>query len=191
MFVLALEIRIVRVLFGHVATVPGSVVHGAVAAVQHGEGIHSLAVAQVLVPGQIAFAGGAVQQPGHRAGGELLSGFLFHFLCGTAFIGVAGTAAPLQPVAVPDGASGLKPPADGALITIAINLAAVVAKFDGAVTILESADAARGSITTIDIHGSVVAKFDGAVTFLVSADAADVVSSADLGIVGTVLDGAA
>src|SRR5699024_11029408 len=56
--------------------------------------------------------------------------------------------------------------------------------------ILESADAARDSVT-IDIHGSVVAKFDGAVTFLGSADAADVVSSADLGIVGTVLDGAA
>ena len=51
-----------------------SVVHGAVAAVQHGIFIHGLAVVQVLVPAHI-FAGGAVEQPAHLAGGKLVNGF--------------------------------------------------------------------------------------------------------------------
>ena len=102
-------------------------IDGAVAAVQHGGGVRRLAVVQVLVPGQGARAGGAVEQPGHLAGGELCDGL------------ADGSAAPAadaqiscvrRPVAVLDGS--VVPAADAAHIANGTAPAGVITVTDDA-----------------------------------------------------------
>ena len=108
-------------------------VDGAVGVVQHGIVVLRLVVVQVLEPGKAALAGGAVEQPGHLAGGELIGGF-DHGACrvggklALALVGAAG-----QVIAVADRGLGAPVLAhDGAHIVGAIrrNGAGVVALAD-------------------------------------------------------------
>ena len=105
-------------------------VDGAVGGIQHR--ISVAVVAQVLVPGQI-FAGGAVEQVGYLAGGELIGGF-DHGACrvgGKLALALVGSAG--QVIAVADrGLGALVLAHDGAHIVGAIrrNGAGVVALAD-------------------------------------------------------------
>ena len=138
----------------------------AVGAVQHGESVAALA--QGLEPGQVALAGGTVEQEAHLAGGEFRFVFAGGFAAAAADTGGSGA---LQPVAVGDGA--VVGAADAARIA-AGDCAGVIAVLEGAV--VGAADAAH--IVAAGDRAAVGAVGDGAV-FAVAADTAHIVAAGD------------